>query len=243
VNLIIDIGNTQAKVTVSDSTNLYDEYTVVELTVDFLQGLIEEHKVKNSIISSVKKDDLEIESFLEQATHFIKFDSSTPVPVLNKYRTPETLGRDRLAAVVGANYLYPKSNCLVIDSGTAITYDFINASGDYEGGNIAPGLTMRYRALNKFTDKLPLLSANDFFSLLGDSTDSAIINGVQNGMIFELKGYIEAFKLNYDNLKVILTGGDAIFFDKKINNDIFVVSNLVLIGLNRILNYNVDEEI
>ena len=148
------------------------------------------------------------------------------------------MGKDRLAAVAGAIGLYPNTNLLVIDAGTAITYELINSKHEFLGGNISPGMTIRYKALNEFTSKLPLLSASDETPLIGQSTKEAIQAGVQNGVLFEIQGLINELSSQYPSIKTIITGGDAEFFARKLKNPIFVHPNLVLIGLNRILEYN-----
>ncbi len=139
---------------------------------------------------------------------------------------------------MGANYLYPGKNVLVVDAGTAITYDFIDENGEYAGGNISPGIEMRFKALNRFTGRLPLVRQKNPDKLVGQTTEEAILAGVMQGVVFEVEGTIRAFKENYKNLIVIITGGDAIFFDNKLKNYFFVHFNLIAIGLNRILEYN-----
>jgi type III pantothenate kinase len=171
-------------------------------------------------------------------TYFIELNEYTDIPIENLYETKSTLGKDRLAAVIGANNIFPDSNVLVIDMGTAITYDFINTSKQFIGGTISPGMEMRFKALNHYTDQLPLLKKNENYQTIGKNTSEAIISGVQNGILFEIDGYINTLKSNYNDIKVILTGGDAIFFDKKLKNTIFVNLNLNFIGLNTILEHN-----
>lgn len=166
-------------------------------------------------------------------------DHKTPVPINNRYLTPETLGFDRLAAAVGAATVYPGANVLAIDAGTAITYEFVDAQNNYRGGNISPGMEMRFRALHHFTGKLPMIESKMPVSFLGNTTSEAIKAGVIEGMIFEIDGYINTLKKSHHDLKIIITGGDAIFFDKKLKNSIFVNLNLTLHGLNRILRHNV----
>ena len=148
------------------------------------------------------------------------------------------MGKDRIAAMVGAFDLYPDTNVLVIDAGTAITYDLLNDKGRYLGGNISPGLEMRYKALHRFTDKLPLVNQGNMEQLYGQTTEEAIRAGVQHGIVFEADKAIDTFKEFYNNLKVIITGGDAKFFDKKLKNSFFVHFNLTALGLNRILEHN-----
>jgi type III pantothenate kinase len=164
--------------------------------------------------------------------------ANTPLPIENRYLTKETLGKDRIAAVVGAYDLYPNQNLLVIDAGTAITYDFINEKGQYLGGNISPGIEMRFKALNYYTGKLPRVQPKEWNKLYGSTTEEAILGGVLNGVVFEVDKTIESFKEFYKNLKVIITGGDAEFFDNKLKNSFFVNFNLLALGLNRILEYN-----
>jgi len=166
--------------------------------------------------------------------------------VHNQYKTPQTLGLDRLAAVIGANKLYPGKGSLVIDAGTAITYDWVDAAGNYFGGSISPGLNMRYKALNYYTGKLPLISADTGFDTgYGDDTQTAIRSGVQNGIKYELTGFIESYKKDEPELNIILSGGDSIFFDTLLKNSIFApyVKNepyLVLKGLNAAIQNNND---
>jgi type III pantothenate kinase len=161
------------------------------------------------------------------------------LPIRSSYQTPETLGKDRLAAVVGAAFLQPDMDILVIDAGTAVTYDCIDASGVYHGGNIAPGVEMRLKALHTFTQKLPLVKVNANVDFLGKDTQSAIQAGVLYGVVLEIDGYIERLMLKYPKLSVFLTGGSAVLFDNKLKSRIFADKNLVLTGLNRILQHNV----
>ena len=202
--------------------------------------LKEEHpQLSNAILSSVKPSDEDLIRFLShQFEFFLELDQQTELPIENLYETPETLGKDRLAAAVGANELFPDQNLLIIDAGTAITYDLVSEKNQFIGGNISPGLEMRFKALNLFTGKLPLISYSDEFELIGRNTTDAIRAGVQNGMLYEIGQTIAIFNRNYQNLQIIMTGGDSNFFDKKLNYSIFVHFNLTLIGLNRILEYN-----
>lgn len=211
-----------------------------QLTVNHLKMLKEEHpRLNQAILSSVKPVDAELLHYLsENFDFFIELDHQTELPIENLYETPETLGKDRLAAAVGANELFPNQNILVIDAGTAITYDLVSEKNQFVGGNISPGLQMRYKALNHFTGKLPLVSYSNEVQLIGKNTTDAIRAGVQNGIIYEIDRTIELFNTNYQNLQLVMTGGDSIFFDKKLNYSIFVHFNLTLIGLNRILEYN-----
>lgn len=202
--------------------------------------LKDEHpQMTQAILSSVKPVDDEILHFLSgNFDLFIELDHQTELPIENLYETPETLGKDRLAAAVGANELFPNQNLLIIDAGTAITYDLVSEKNEFIGGNISPGLQMRFKALNHFTGKLPLVSYSDEFQDIGRNTIDAIRAGVQNGILYEIAQTIELFNKNYQNLQIVMTGGDSIFFDKKLNYSIFVHFNITLIGLNRILEHN-----
>ena len=202
------------------------------------------YEIKNAILSSVVEVDNNLINFLKKNIFLnIILDSDTKIPLTNLYKTPKTIGKDRIAAVVGANNIYPNCNILIFDAGTALTIDFINKKNEYVGGNISPGLTMRYKALNKFTQKLPLYKIkHDFDKLTGQTTKEAIIAGVQNGILFEINNYIKIFSKKYTDLKIFLTGGDIFFFENKLKKNIFAEPNLVLIGLNRILTNNANKD-
>jgi type III pantothenate kinase len=237
-NLVIDVGNTLSKVAVFDGDSIVNLSKVEKLTTVELSQTFDRFSIKRAIISAVGSMPDECISFIEAKTSVIHFTSQTPVPIANCYKTPQTLGADRLALAVAANYLYPNQNVLAIDSGSAITYELVTSSGEYLGGAISPGINMRFRALNEFTAKLPLLKIDKNHPYIGDDTASSILSGVLNGIVNEVDGYIDAIRLQYSPLNVVFTGGDSFFFDKKLKNSIFVHPNLVLIGLNRILNYN-----
>jgi type III pantothenate kinase len=243
MNLIIDIGNTRTKFSIFNNGELAITVPVDELKPEHIDLLASEYEGLNmAILSSGRNFPPALREKLLSVFHtFIELSDDTPVPIFNKYKSKETLGKDRLAAVVGANSLYPGSDILVIDAGTAITFDLIDAEGNYWGGNISPGLEMRFKALHQFTGKLPLVCQDDKNQLFGDTTESAIRCGVQNGFVYEVDGTIGKFKEFYNNLKVIITGGDANFFDGKIKNPFFVNFNLVATGLNCILEHNVDK--
>lgn len=240
MNLTIDIGNTRNKFAVFDKNEIVDIITNSELSVSVIQNILTKYSnVENAILSTVKNIDSSIKSYLSSSlSYFMELDEKSEIPVENLYKTKSTLGKDRLAAIIGANNIYPDTSVLVIDMGTAITFDFLNKNNQYLGGTISPGLEMRFKALNHFTGKLPLLNKNESYNIIADNTTNAIISGVQNGIIFEVDGYINSLKNKYDDLKIILTGGDAIFFDKKLKNTIFVNLNLNNIGLNKILEHN-----
>ena len=239
MNLVIDIGNTRTKFSVMNRGEVLITVPVDELKPVHIGLLKHEYPdLQKAILCSVKDYPVALKAELERFEKFIELDENTPLPVKNLYKTPGTLGKDRIAAAVGAFDLYPESNLLIIDAGTAITYDIVNASGEFLGGNISPGIEMRFQALHTFTGKLPLVKRQSFDKLFGTTTEEAILAGVQNGVIFEVDKAIDTFKDFYKNLKVIITGGNAEFFDRKLKNSFFVNFNLIALGLNRILEHN-----
>jgi type III pantothenate kinase len=238
MNLIIDIGNSLVKVAVTDKNNIIGFERHETLSTNIIDDTIAKYHPEKAIISSVGKIDEHIINHLTASIQTTLFSNVTKIPIVNSYKTPQTLGLDRIAVVVAANYLYPASDLLVIDSGTAITYDFINSKGEYFGGAISPGISLRYKSLHQNTANLPLLSSFKDSSLIGTSTSECIESGVLNGIIGEVDYFINGIKEQFPSIKVVFTGGDANFFDNKLKNSIFVVQNLVIIGLNRILDFN-----
>jgi type III pantothenate kinase len=240
MNIAIDIGNSSVKAGVFDNEKLVEVFRYEKINKKQLEAITNQYNIENSIVASVQKEDPDsIEEIKSVLKNVMKLNHNTPLPIENQYTTPETLGLDRIAAAVGGYTLFPDSNVLIFDIGTAITIDFITNNKKYIGGNISPGLNMRFKALNNYTDKLPYLTQNNTFGLLGSNTHEAIVSGVQNGLVFEINQYIKEFKEKHKKIKPILTGGDANFFDNKLNYRIFVEQNLVLIGLNEILKYNI----
>ena len=237
-NLVIDIGNTYTKIAVFDNDDLV--YTEHFIAVDnaVINNFLSNHHIDKAIISAVKKNQEEWQTVLKEKAPLTYFNAGMTTGIHNHYLTPQTLGLDRLAAVTGANYLYPGTNSLVIDGGTCITYDYVDSKGNYFGGSISPGLTMRYSALNYFTSGLPLIKADEGFNdNYGNSTITAMQSGVQNGIKYELTGFIEHYITGEKQLNIILTGGDSIFFDTLLKNSIFAPyiktePHLVLKGLN-----------
>lgn len=240
MNLAIDIGNTRTKFSVFNRGEVLITVPVKEFKIEHIEVLKNEHPDLNKVILSATKDySTELRRALQKKfVQFIELESDTPLPIENCYETKDTLGKDRLAAAVGAFDLYPNTNLLIIDAGTAITYDVVNDKHQYLGGNISPGIDMRFKALHQFTGKLPLVNQQEYKKLFGTTTENAIRAGVQNGVVFEVDKAIDTFKVFYNNLKVIITGGNAEFFEKKLKNSFFVHFNLTAIGLNRILEYN-----
>jgi type III pantothenate kinase len=240
MNLIVDIGNTQTKLAVFEGGKMLFRVQVDSENI-FKKIKEIQKKFKNiskAIVSSVGKTDLNDFESLEKDLDLLILDHETPLPFKNLYSTPKTLGIDRIALVCASVEKYPNKNVLIIDAGTCITYDFINANNEYLGGAISPGLRMRYKAMHNQTAKLPLLLPESSNSLIGDATDQAIHSGVYNGIVFEIDGFIEAYRKKNNDLTVILTGGDAKMLSKQLKSSIFANSNFLLEGLNFILQFN-----
>jgi type III pantothenate kinase len=204
---------------------------------DELKLFLSTHEFDSVLVSSVTLSASDILSWTS-AKKKLQLTSSLPLPIQNQYKTPSTLGVDRLAAVCGALGIFPERNCLVIDAGTAITYDFVDRDKNYWGGAISPGIAMRFKALHTLTQRLPLIQSTENFKLIGDSTETCIQSGVLNGVLEEMKGCIENYKKLYPDLGVVLTGGDTFFFENNLKQPIFAARDLVLSGLNRILQHH-----
>lgn len=241
MNLVLDLGNTLAKLAVFKNDELQ---SLVKIETGDHERLIQQvsglENIGSAIFSSVVDHSPRIIEALARKAPLIVLDHKTPVPLVNKYDTPGTLGRDRLAAAAGAIQAFPGERVLAIDAGTAIKYDLVTEKGEYLGGAISPGITMRFKALNTFTGKLPLLNRAEHFALTGTSTSGSIISGVQNGVTEEVKGMIARFAEEAKALKVVITGGDMDFFLPLVSNksSIFADPYLALKGLNFILNHN-----
>ncbi|MDF3079048.1 MAG: type pantothenate kinase [Sphingobacteriaceae bacterium] len=240
-NLVVDIGNTFAKAALFNNREIEKSSSTAEFNLAFLEQFAGGEHIDSAIISSVDQEVSEIESHLKSRYKYIRFNAGLSGRVKNNYKTPSTLGLDRLAAVIGAEAQYPGRNVLVIDAGTCITYDFIDSSRNYYGGSISPGIGMRFKAMNEFTERLPLIDFDaGFEGKLGDDTRSAMLAGVQQGTYYEAIGFIQSYSEQYPELQILLCGGDAMFFDSRLKSSIFAHSfetqpNLVLTGLNEVI--------
>lgn len=239
MNLILDVGNTVVKLAVYDHNNQI-HLTQVSKTrlVSSLKKLIKQYHINKSIVSNVSNLSESAIKSISNNTTLLIVDHHTKVPFINLYKTPETLGPDRIALAAAAAFQYPYNNVLVIDVGTCITYDFVNDKKEYLGGAISPGLQMRYKAMHNFTAKLPLLNPNKPAHFIGNTTNSAMHGGVFVGILHEIDGFISAYKNIYPNLTIILTGGDSKILGNQLKNTIFANSNFLLEGLNGILEFN-----
>ena len=243
MNLIIEQGNSATKIAVYNNEQIISSSVCEDISNSDLIRFFNQYPLKNGILSTVIDTKKELIACLEdQLKCFFFFDENIRLPIEIRYQTPETLGRDRIAAAVGANFLQPQKNILVIDAGTAITFDIVETPGVYLGGNISPGMTTRFHALNQFTKRLPLVEERETIPLLGTSTETAILAGIVHGIVYEMDGYINELQNKYPDLSVFLTGGHTFYFEKRLKNTILANINLVLIGLNRILEYNVERQ-
>lgn len=240
MNLIIDIGNTCVKLVCFNEGKVVEEQRTDKDDAVALQSFCSRYPFSRGICSSVSDISEEYSAALSSLPFsMMEFKSGIArVPIINKYNTPLTLGSDRLAAVVGANWLQPGRDVLVIDIGTCVTFDFINSIGEYLGGNISPGPTMRLKALNHFTARLPFVERRGDTPDFGTDTTTAIRSGVMNGIKYEIEGYIHSFLAKYPQLFVYLTGGVHLNLQFSENLSIFADDFIVPKGLNRILEYN-----
>jgi type III pantothenate kinase len=238
MNLVIDIGNTRVKYGVFDDNTMLKKGVAPKADITFFRSVFKKYSIDNILFSSVAHVNKSAIAFARSHCAVIVLDHKTPLPIKNKYHTPHTLGTDRLANAAGAACLYSGKNCLVIDAGTCIKYDFISEKGHYLGGAISPGVAMRFKALHHFTKRLPLVKPRNPAPLTGNTTDTSINSGVINGAKAEVLQIISQYKSQYKRLKTVVTGGDATLFVNIAKSYIFAAPDLTLTGLNHILNYN-----
>lgn len=241
MRLAIDIGNSYVKWAVLQGKEIIsiNEFEPSSLPIKIRH--LDPAEGNIGIISTVKALHPNIIAALKEKGHFIFLDSKTPIPIVNKYQSPETLGSDRIAASVGGNAEFRNVDLLIVDCGTCLKFDFVNRLNEFLGGGISPGLRMRFMALNNYTDKLPLIHIKPDqkdFMLIGDNTEHSIASGVVNGMVAEIDGIINRYKETHPHLRVVITGGDAEFLAGRIKNPVFLRENLVIRGLAEILHYN-----
>lgn len=236
-NLVLDFGNTNRKLGLFEEKILVDRYIYSRenFTIAVLDELLESFSPHRMVISSTSHISSEEKEWLV-AKKVLEVSDKLKYPFEILYTTPATLGRDRLAAVSAVYSLYRGHSNLIIDAGTCITYDFISKEGQYIGGNIAPGIDMRLKAMNAYSDHLPLVIKENIPELLmGNSTESALQNGGVHMAIMEAEGLIRRLESVHGGFNIILTGGDANLFEKYLNYKLFVHPDLVLFGLNEIL--------
>lgn len=241
MNLVIDIGNTLVKLAIFDQDQLLENTSSSsENVLKHVNDLIEAYpKLSNGIISSTAQAPEDLKNKLTSQLNLVDFTHQSKVNFKNNYTTPETLGLDRIALMAAASEIYPNANVLVIDAGTCITYDFLDKTNTYQGGAISPGLLMRFKAMHTFTEKLPLITKSwQNTCFVGKSTHEAMQIGVFKSVCYEIDGYIEDYLADYEDLTVVLTGGDYYLLSASIKNSIFATSNFLLKGLNKILQLN-----
>lgn len=239
MNLVVDIGNNFFKLGIFENSNLVFSFFDKNDKIDVeIEKIIRSYsKITSALISNVSS--VKINDILNKLNIKIyELDSTFIFPFKLNYKTPESLGNDRLALAAAATILYPNSNNLVIDAGTCITIDFINNNNHFMGGSISPGVKMRYDSLNHYTANLPLLKNENNFNYPGDSTNASIHAGIIGGVSNEINGFIKQINSRNDKVNVILTGGDAKILSKTLKITIFANQNFILEGLNSILNLN-----
>ena len=236
MNLVIDRGNSRTKAALFEEAKLHQKFLFT--STEELKSFLSNTQVEHMLVSSVSESADAVLEWTNASGKKLSLTAQLPLPIRNKYTTPATLGVDRIAAACGALELFPNRNCLVVDAGTCINYEFLDDRATYHGGAISPGIKIRFEAMHKFTARLPLLRAVEEVPLIGSSTESCMQSGVLNGVVAEVEGIITQYANRFPNLGVILCGGDAHFFENKLKRSIFVAPDLVLTGLNRILRHN-----
>ncbi len=234
--LVIDIGNTRNRAAVFFQDEMLVFFEFDELSLVYFDAIKIKYQIDKTLICSVSGKDLN--DFLNRTDVFI-LEPSTKLPFQNSYISPLTLGADRKALVSAALQFKPNKNCLVIDAGTCVTYDFIEKSGNYLGGSISPGLQMRLKAMNHFTGKLPLPEWNGVGELIGNDTNSCLMSGAFWGLVGEIEYFIKEYEAKFDGIEVLFTGGDSEVLSIHLKRPLFVVPHLIMFGLNKILNFNV----
>lgn len=251
MNLVLDIGNSRTKAAVFNATKLVQKQVFENSDASRSVGILTmcAGGVERVIVSSTRRrdDDNEMIAILkERCGNVLWFDNSVPVPLKNSYATPQTLGCDRIAAAVGGQTLFREKNLLIFDFGTAITADVVTAQGEFLGGSISPGLWMRLKAMHDYTGRLPMIDSEQCVQYeqksIPASTVEAMMSGAMEGIIFEVRGRIEAYSAMFPLLVTIFTGGEASGFEKRFKNTIFAEDDLVLAGLNTILDYNANKK-
>lgn len=235
MNLSIDIGNSLIKYGLFNNNNLTLNGIIQKDGFSMLKELISSNNVEHIIYATVAEIPVELNEVLCDFRSVIELRNNTPLPIQNKYLTPETLGTDRLANVCGAVALFPGKNVLVVDAGTCLKFDLLTADGCYLGGAISPGMQMRFKALNQQTAFLPLITPLVEPLLVGRNTEESIRSGVMNGIMAELNDIISQYMKMFPRLEIVLTGGDANFFLNQFKSRIFAAPHLTLIGLNHIV--------
>ncbi len=239
-NLVIDAGNSRVKLFVFKADKVLVSLVCDENQIcQAIEKLFSTYAFENTIVSSVGGMTTKIQSALDGTTNVLFLSSTVKLPFENRYKTPNTLGVDRMALVSAAAVQFPNKNVLVIDAGTCVTYDVLSDQGIYFGGAISLGLKMRSKALHSFTENLPEVEISQKETMIGDDTQSSLQVGVEKGFLFEMEGMLAAYQKQFVDLTVVLTGGDAEYLSKRLKNSIFAQPNFLAEGLHAILIYNI----
>jgi type III pantothenate kinase len=236
MHLVLDIGNTHAKLAVFDKKKLIYKQRLSDWKQSDIEAILAQYPIKKIAYIASGADNKVVLNWVKSKIPVVEINEHTHIPIKNHYKTPHTLGKDRLAGAVAAATIFPNKNVLFIDCGTCTTYNFVTADGAFLGGNITPGIEMRLKAMHTFTAKLPLVEREATHEIIGDDTTSAIRIGAQLGATLEAEGFIQHYKSKFGAIKVILTGGDAVFFQNSMKTNVLLHPDLVLSGLNEIVN-------
>lgn len=229
--LCLDFGNTRLKAAIFNGDKIEAVLNVANDSVESIEQIISTYKPDKSILSSVINHNREIENVLAIKTKFHLLNHLSKLAFTTPVGKPETIGADRLALAAAAVHFYPAKHNLVIGLGTCITYNFINKYHEFLGGGISPGLEMRFKAVNHYTAKLPVVKADSNVPLIGYDTNTNILSGVILGIVYELTGFIDEYASKFDNFNVLLTGGDITYLASHLKNEIFADPDLIFKGL------------
>lgn len=234
--LCFDFGNTRCKYAVFNEEHSPREFILSsnEPLLSSVKAAVEQHRPRISVLCSVIGHDEAIGEFLAKQSVFIRVSAHIPLPIRIHYKSPETLGPDRIALAAGAAHLFPRRPLLVIACGTCITYNFISEQGIFIGGAISPGLRMRFSAMHDYTQKLPYCEPTSSFDLIGTDTPKSLQSGVLHGITAELDGIINRYRKQYNDIFTVLCGGDAPFLIPHLENSIQLEPHLLFIGLHAI---------
>ncbi len=237
MELVIDIGNSSVKSAVFINNGIHKVFRT-KSAMQEVAHVSQEFDIQSVVISSVRVENDDIIAFWQGRHPTLFLDHRTSLPITNEYKTPKTLGKDRIAAVIGARFLYPNDPVLAIDAGTCITFDVLTKDNRYLGGNISPGARLRFKAMDEFTSALPLVNDYEFHEVYGQNTEESMASGVINGLAYEVDGAISRYEEAFPGLKSVVCGGEAGYFVNHLKKEIFANQNLVLLGLHKILKFN-----
>ncbi|MBS1487665.1 MAG: type III pantothenate kinase [Bacteroidetes bacterium] len=235
MNLVVDGGNTRFKVGLFSGVDLQEKFLFSSAPELF--SYLAHQQADRALVSTVKFSGEEILNKITASKKYL-LTHTLPLPIKVQYQTPQSLGVDRIAAACGVASLFPGQDCLAIDAGTCINYELVTGEGNYMGGGISPGLSMRLKAMHTFTERLPEVPLDEFTPLVGQTTESCMQSGVLHGTVAEIEGVIERYREKYPHIRAVLCGGDTNFFENRLKQPIFAAPDLVLVGLNRILLHN-----